>query len=133
MKINAQQNSICTRGNTLWQATILGEPASKANSRKLVTVHGRPLFIKSEKARGYESDFLAQARPLADGPIEGKLAFTGHFFYRTERPDLDASLVFDCLQKAGVIRNDRQIRAQHIYHGIDKDNPRAEIRLESLE
>jgi|SRR3989338_9120014 len=133
MKINAQQNSICTRGNTLWQATILGEPASKANSRKLVRVHGQPLFIKSKKARGYESDFLAQARPCADGPIEGSLAFIGHFFYRSERPDLDASLVFDCLQKAGVIKNDRQIREIHVYHGIDKENPRAEILLEKLE
>ena len=30
--------------------TVFGEPASKANSRKLVTLHGKPRFIKSKKA-----------------------------------------------------------------------------------
>ena len=33
--------------------TIIGEPASKANSRQLVTIRGRPAFIKSKKARDY--------------------------------------------------------------------------------
>ena len=31
---------------------ILGEPASKANSRQIVTIAGRPSSIKSKKARG---------------------------------------------------------------------------------
>ena len=49
-----------------WRGTILGEVASKANSRKLVTVRGsgRPLFIKSEKALRFERDLKRQVQPL---------------------------------------------------------------------
>ncbi len=32
---------------------INGEPASKANSRRLVTIKGRPAFIESKKALAY--------------------------------------------------------------------------------
>ena len=45
--------------------TILGEPASKANSRQIVTIGGRPSSIKSKKARGYESDAIRQIPPAA--------------------------------------------------------------------
>jgi hypothetical protein len=31
-----------------------------------------------------------------------------------------------------VYENDRQVKAKHIYHGLDKDNPRAEIKVEVL-
>jgi hypothetical protein len=37
--------------------TILGEPASKANSRRMVTVRGRPMLIKSQKALSYAEGF----------------------------------------------------------------------------
>ena len=33
--------------------TVFGEPASKSNSRRLVTMKGRPAFIKSDKAITY--------------------------------------------------------------------------------
>lgn len=44
--------------------TIYGEPASKANSRKLVTFGKRPAFIKSDKARAYLKDFHSQVPSL---------------------------------------------------------------------
>lgn len=115
--------------------TVFGEPASKSNCRKIVWVRPkrcrriRPMVIKSEKALQYEKDFLAQVvRPKK--PLEGDLILHCTIFYRTNRPDLDESLVMDCLQKAGIIGNDRQIKEKHIYHGgIQKENPRVEIRL----
>jgi hypothetical protein len=39
--------------------TILGEPASKANSRRMVTVRGRPMLIKSQKALSYAEGLKA--------------------------------------------------------------------------
>jgi hypothetical protein len=33
----------------------------------------------------------------------------------------------------GVYRNDRQVREKHVYHAIDRANPRAEIEVEPLE
>jgi hypothetical protein len=53
---------------------IHGEPASKANSRELVTLKGRPALIKSEKARRYVRDALLQipseCRKRIEGPVE---------------------------------------------------------------
>ena len=40
--------------------TIEGEPASKANSRKIVLISGKPASIKSDKARLYAKMFNAQ-------------------------------------------------------------------------
>ena len=45
--------------------TILGEPASKANSRKIVTLNGHASSIKSEKARDFERNALKQIPPAA--------------------------------------------------------------------
>ena len=40
--------------------SIIGEPASKANSRRAVVLGGKPRFIKSSKALGYSSMFKQQ-------------------------------------------------------------------------
>ena len=124
---------------------ILGEPASKANSRQLVTLAGRPAFIKSRKARGYERDALLQIPSSYRLRLEGPIRLTAKIYYASERPDLDESLILDVLQdqysgagkrrvlvQAGVYRNDRQVREKHIRHGIDRANPRAEIEIEPL-
>ena len=111
---------------------IFGEPASKANSRKLVTNRqtGRPMFIKSEKARAYLRSLEQQVpvfRPLLSGP----LAVTMTIYYATERPDLDESLILDGLQNR-VYRNDRQVREKHVFHAIDRETPRAEIEIREM-
>lgn len=136
---------------------ILGEPASKANSREIVTrggtmamvggrrtmVGGRPMVIKSEKGRNYEYDAIRQIPPEAKKMLQGDLAISIRIFYASERPDLDESILLDVLQakfekdpngarilaRRGVYHNDRQIREKHIYHAIDKRNPRAEIEV----
>lgn len=129
--------------------TILGECASKANTRKVAMVgpadKRRMLFIKSEKARTYEKNALRQIPPLARQRLEGSVRVTLRIYYASERPDLDESVVLDVLQdrysgkgearelvQHGVYRNDRQVREKHVYHAIDRHNPRAEIEVESL-
>ena len=128
---------------------VYGEPASKANSRRLVNNKktGKTMFIKSSKALTYEKDFAMQC-PQLDPPIEGDVKVTIKIFYATRRPDLDESVILDCMQskriknpqtnKMEVIRNnvylnDRQVREKHIIWGLDKDNPRAEIKVELLQ
>ncbi len=128
--------------------TILGEPASKANSRKFVIIAGHPASIKSDKALAYERDALRQIPASARRQLLGPLRITLRIWYASERPDLDESLILDCLQdrwgkgadgskrvlaQAGVYRNDRQIREKHVFHAIDKVNPRTEIEIEPLE
>ena len=134
--------------------TILGEPASKANSRQIVTIAGRPASIKSKKARGYEHDALRQIPPAARQRIEGPVRVTLRIWYASERPDLDESIVLDVLQdryanvkfqdaigmctkremvQAGVYRNDRQVREKHVFHAIDRANPRTDVIVEALQ
>lgn len=124
---------------------ILGEPASKANSRKLVTIGGRPAFIKSQKARDYERDALLQIPAAAKLMLAGPLRATIRIWYASERPDLDESVILDVLQaktegagkdrkviRRGVYLNDRQVREKHVFHGIDRIQPRAEIEIERI-
>lgn len=125
-------------GPVLWTAVILGQPYSKANSRKLVAVRQagqpmRPMFIKSEEARAYEQHALAQLAKLRPPrPIAGDLSFVCMVWYESRRPDLDTSLIEDVLQKAGIIENDRQLREKHLYWRLDPRQPRALIELHSL-
>lgn len=133
--------------------TILGEPASKANSRQIVTIANRPSSIKSKKARNYETDALMQIPPAARQRIEGPVSVTLCIWYATERPDLDESVVLDVLQdrwskpkkdaagnviaerklvQAGVYRNDRQVREKHVFHAIDRKNPRTVVIVEPI-
>lgn len=107
---------------------IFGEPASKANSRKLVTIRGRPAFIKSQKARDYVEAFKKQCPSLGDQMLEGELYVRMTIYYASRRPDLDESVILDCMQDL-IYKNDRQVREKHVYWGLDKENPRAEIEV----
>ena len=115
----------------MWNQIIFGEPASKSNSRRLVSIKGKPRVIKSKKALEYSKNFENQAKP-PDVPVEGDVRLEVTIWYRTRRPDLDPSLIMDLLQKVQVIENDRQIKEIHAVHRLDKENPRADITIAKL-
>ena len=110
--------------------TIQGEPASKANPRKIVLFGKRPALIKSEKARKYVKQFEAQCDVL-DDLFEGDVGVEMTIFYCTRRPDLDESVILDCMETY-IYKNDRQVKEKIIRHGLDKENPRAVIRVYEL-
>lgn len=112
------------------EITVYGEPASKANQRRLIFARGKPMFIKSSKAMAYAASFKKQC-PKRDVLLEGNLGIEIQVWYRTRKPDLDCSLILDLLQDI-VYKNDRQIKEQHFYWHLDKDNPRAEIKIWAL-
>ena len=112
---------------------ILGEPASKANSRKIVMFGKRPAIIKSQKARDYVKSFAEQASQVQiDELLEGDLWIELTIYYASRRPDLDESVVLDCLQGIAYT-NDRQIKEKHVYHDLDKKNPRTKIKIGKLD
>lgn len=140
--------------------TIIGQPASKANSREIVArkvrskttgeLQTRPMSIKSEAARDYEKAVLKQVPPKARQRLEGPVRVAIRIWYASERPDLDESVILDCLQDRyewvkrgtgetrvlvhrGCYRNDRQVRQKVILHGIDRHNPRAHVIIEPLQ
>lgn len=86
-------------------------------------------MIKSAKALSYASAFKLQAR--AGRMIDGDVAVHIKIWYASRRPDLDESLILDLLQGIAYA-NDRQVKEKHIYWGLDKENPRCEIRVEPI-
>ena len=115
------------------KSEIKGQPHSKANSRRLVYFGKRPAFIKSPQAIEYEKLFAAQC-PVLDPIIpynkkdKQNVAVHMTIYYASRRPDLDESLILDCMQ-GRIYENDRCVKEKHIRWGLDKDNPRSEIRV----
>ena len=120
-----------TRNNTTLHETtlvILGEPASKANSRRIVNIRGRMVPIKSQKALDYVTSLRSQAAAQISTMIEGDLRVEMMIHYASRRPDLDESVILDALQGIAYA-NDRQVKQRMTYWGLDKDMPRAVIRI----
>ena len=111
------------------QFTIYGEPASKANSRRMVfnPKTKKPMFIKSKKALSYEKAFKLQC-PVLDSPTEDDVSVVIEIFYASRRPDLDESLILDLMQER-IYKNDRQVKQKLITWGLDRDNPHAIITV----
>ena len=107
-----------------------GECVSKANSRRLVSVKGKPRFIKSSKALTFVKDIQAQAKkitPLLEKDLEAHIKI----YYRSRRPDLAASLVLDALE--GIwYKNDRQFKRLFLEKFLDKNNPRVEVFIREI-
>lgn len=115
--------------------TILGALASMKN-RRIPSRHNPRVTLPNRACRVFERDFLVQvprSACKAIGSLTKPLRSTITVYYRDMRSDLDAAFVYDLLQKAGVIRNDRYIREKHEVARIDKACPRVEIQIEELE
>ncbi len=117
----------------VWIATftILGEPASKANSR----VFGRDKdgtrrSFKSPKANKYVRDFVLQCPKLVP-LLDYDLIIAMKIFYASRRPDLDESLILDAMQ-GRIYTNDRLVKERHTYWALDKNNPRTSILVARL-
>jgi len=115
----------------LCELMIVGEPASKSNSRRLVSIKGRPAFIKSKKAIDYSKNFTLQC-PTYDTLYEEDLAIALKIFYQSKRPDLDESLILDLLQ-GKVYKNDRSIKLKYVEWGLDRQSPRILVVLGPVE
>jgi hypothetical protein len=109
---------------------IFGEPASKANSRRVVKFGNMSRLIKSQKALNYSDAFKHQCKPLAK-LMTGDLRVTMVIYYASRRPDLDESLILDLMQGL-VYENDRQVKERHTYWRLDADRPRAEIIVDVI-
>lgn len=113
--------------------TVLGHCPRKSNSRRIVRMGTRIASIKSKEALEYEQSFILQIPRKLKKNIECKLALTAYIYYRSRRSDLSDELFCDCLEKADIIKNDRQIAEKHLFCLVDKDNPRIEFTLDEIE
>ena len=90
----------------------------------------RPAIIKSKKARDYVKYFQKQC-PTLDTLVTEDLVVEITIYYASRRPDLDESVILDCMQ-GFIYKNDRQVKKKIINWGLDKDNPRSEIKVSLL-
>jgi Holliday junction resolvase RusA-like endonuclease len=110
--------------------TVLGKLVSMKNRKQRTRYHGD---VKNAATRKFEHDFMFQVpseyRGLQLGSLTVPLSARVTVFYPSRRSDLDAALVYDCLQNSGVIKNDRYITEKVERACVDPKNPRVEIEL----
>lgn len=113
--------------------TVPGKLVSMKN-RKIQTRRG--FSFKNPEVVAYEKTFplfVPHEARLGLGSVVEPLSATVTVFYPSRRSDLDCALVYDCLQAAGVVANDRYIVEKHEFARIDKERPRVEIELRKVE
>lgn len=114
--------------------TIYGNPPSKSNCYKVITLNGHGSLAKSKALKQYENDFFIQCNHYRNKNIEGYFEFHIDVFYPSQRSDLDNSLkcALDCLQKVNAIKNDNKLVKIVAQKFLDKNNPRIEFKLIEL-
>jgi len=121
---------------------------SMKNTRRVVWVgkkgqKKRPMVIKSEEALDFEDRVRVAvlASELPSCPIAGatsmgtishgysKLCLHATVYQPDMRRDVDVELLADCLQKFGVVTNDRAFWRKTADRELDKDHPRIEFTV----
>lgn len=128
--------------NWAWPATVVvGELQSKSNRRQIGKVKMfskkqgrmviRPIVRKSDEALQYVDSFMLQVRrpPV---PYLGWVSLSVVVYHKDRRPDLDIALLQDCVQKAQIIKNDRQVVEIHAWHRVSKKRPRVVFSLKAV-
>lgn len=114
--------------------TLKGRPVTKKNSGRIVFKNGKRIIIPSEVYENYEDACLWQltGKKLH---ISGIVVVECKYYLPNKRswPDLIGLLqaTSDILTKAKVIDDDKWICSygESCIAGIDKENPRVEIRI----
>lgn len=118
-----------------YKAIIKGTVPSKSNSYKIITIAGHSSLGKTSSLKKYEDSFMWQVGKIRDLFIDGMFEFYIDVFYPSKKSDLDNSLkiVLDCLQKSKTIKNDNNCCLIHARKFIDKDNPRIEFTIKTID
>lgn len=118
-----------------YSAKILGTPPSKSNAYRIITRGGHSSLKKSKAMEAYEESFMWQVGSIRDANISVPFEFYIDVFFPSKRSDLDGCFkgVLDCLQKAKVIKNDNNCCLIHARKFIDKENPRVEFTIKTVD
>ena len=130
---------------TEYTFVIPGRPITKKNSQQIFRRgKGRPFITQSKAYKKFEQSAVRELLPQkTEETITKKVDLCVKYYMPNYAswPDLIGLLqaTSDILEKAGIIENDKNIkhygfRGNHSeIVGVDKDNPRTEIRLKILE
>lgn len=115
--------------------TLYGNPATKKNSQRIITVNGYPKILPSQAYKFYEKKCLKQIHPSLRRRIDSPVNVQCLYFMPTRRRVDLANLhsaMHDILVRAGVLADDnRNIIAgtdgSRVFY--DRENPRVEIEI----
>lgn len=115
--------------------TIFGQLPSLKNRRRLIPGKGKrkPMIIKSRDAMDYEQAFLVAIPQRMRVGYEGPVSVKVRVWYQSRRSDLSTELLFDLLQKAGIIKNDNQVHHVESFKGLDREHPRLHFTVRKWE
>ena len=118
-----------------YTGVVQGTPPSKSNAYLIITIGGHSSLAKTKAMYDNEEKFLWQVGGIRDANIAVPFEFYVDVYFPSKRSDLDGMLkgVMDCLQKAKVIKNDNNCCLIHARKFIDKENPRVEFKIVTIE
>lgn len=117
-----------------WQ-TIHGNCPSKSNCYKVVTINGHASIAKTPPLKAWEDMFFMQCGKYRGLKIDTFFEYHCKVYYPSMRTDLDnhCKIVLDAMQRAEVIKNDNKCVKIVAEKFIDKENPRIEFKLVTVE
>lgn len=112
---------------------IHGQPPSKSNCYKVITINGHGSLGKTTSLKAYEESFFMQCS-MRRANTSKRFKIIADVFFKSDQPDLDNAfkIILDCLQSCKAIKNDRLCAEIHARKLIDKENPRVEFVIEEL-
>lgn len=113
---------------------IYGNPPSKSNCYRIISINGHGSLAKTSALKKYENDFYIQCNQYRNKNIDNYFEIYVKVFYPSQRSDLDNSLkcLLDCLQKVKAITNDNLCVKITAEKYLDKLNPRIEFTLTKI-
>lgn len=117
-----------------WQ-TIIGNCPSKSNCYKIIKKGHHSDIAKQDCLVKFEKSFYMQCGKYRNLKINKLFEFHCKVFYPSMRSDLDNSLKIqlDCLQLAKAIVNDNKCIKIVAEKFIDKENPRIEFKIITID
>lgn len=116
------------------EQVIIGQPPSKSNSYRIVTIGGHGSLAKTAKLKEYERSFYLQCNKYRNKAISGFFELYLDAYMSSQRPDLDNifKVVLDMLQSCKAIANDRNCVKIVAQKFVDKKEPRIEFTIKEV-
>jgi len=111
---------------------VYGQLPSMKNSRIITVRNGKPCTFKSAKAQEYAKNFAKQITGNLKYKIDVPVELEARIYYSSKRPDLDESLLMDCMEANEIITNDRLIWKKKIEKFFSKNDPRCIFSVRPL-
>lgn len=118
-----------------YSGIVKGTVPSKSNSYRIINIGGHASLGKTTAMKKYEESFLWQVGACRDANISVPFEFYIDVYFPSKRSDLDGCLkaTLDCLQKAKALKNDNNCMKIVARKFIDKDNPRIEFKIITID